>query len=120
MFFPDKYKYWETTCEDVFAVGNFAMDFPCTAIAEGLIFGGIGGFFMVTLAFGIGLALAGLLYRTGTDIGLVLACGVIVPFAGIETSAFPVIQAIRTAITLGGLIALGALPFRVFEIRAQR
>jgi hypothetical protein len=120
MIFPEKYKYWETTCEDVFAVGNFAMDFPCTAISEGIIFGGIGGFFMVSLAFGIGLGFATLLYRTGTDIGLVLACGVIVSFAGIETSAFPVIQATRTVITLAGLIMLGAAPFRVFMMRAPQ
>lgn len=110
---PDKYEHPLIRCESAFAMLGVEYDLACTPITEGIMFGGVGGFCLVALLFGIGVGFACLVYRQGSDAGLVLSCVMLIPFAEIECGGFPVFLALRGLLITGGFLALATSAVRM-------
>lgn len=120
LLMPEKYLTKEIVCEDVFDSLGIYIDLPCTPIAEGLLFGGIGGLVATAVFFGLTLGIVTALYRRGSFASIALAAVTMMPFLLIECSAFPIIDASRVSCLVLVLSALFAWPMRfLYEVRMK-
>jgi hypothetical protein len=108
VLYPDKYRREALTCETVLMATTSSTkrmtDLPCTALSEGIIFGGAAGLAWVLLAWGLPVFVAGVLQASRSPLGAVMASLIIEPMLVIETSAFPFVRSLRNTILMMGLL----------------
>lgn len=106
MVLRSKYLYPMQTCETAFLRLGGDTDLPCTPQSEGYLAAGLVGVVVVALSWSLLLAFATALYRQGGSLALVGAMHLILPLTSLETSAFPIVSALRIAALGCGAIAL--------------
>jgi hypothetical protein len=113
--FPEKYKWESITCDTLFPVRGQTGDLPCTALSEGVLFGGGLGLFCVGACWAFALALASSFYGAGTASGHVLSAVMLTPIITIETSAFPLLQSLRALVLFASFLAVLAWVWHSIE-----
>jgi hypothetical protein len=111
---PVKYRYEFHSCETAFADMRLDADLACTPSSEGFIAGGTLGIIVVALAWTPIIGLGCILMRRRTALGIVVAMHMFDPMSIIETSAFPVVGAVRVAIIGMGLLTVSCVLGVVF------
>lgn len=118
MVWDDKDSITPATCEAAFEPLGIDSDMPCTPQTEGWIAGGLLGFLIAALGWGLTLGIAEALVARGPGLGSVFGLLLFFVLPSLENGVFAWVASIRLAIIGTAIVAAAAFWASVF-LRAE-